>query len=641
MLSLRLRLRRRLSDERGATLILVVLFMVLLLVSAGMVVNLGLVRADRQRNKSVADVAVASGMRAFDAGNGRIAPFRGACDALEYIKTNHPELSGLSTDTGWTSGTPTGITGDPCATSSPYYNQICNSSPSVLQPDSARASFAWFTGTTGNVDVTVKAGYAASDMTTDAFADDSYHTDTGAADQYGCDQLAVIVTERESAGFGKVAGAGELSSRIRSVGRVTVEDDSEAAVALLLIDPTGCEVLKIGGAGSGVRVLGTGIQPGIIHADSTGAGCSGSNRVITGHHTNGVVAEDAPSGGAPGIVSVYASIPTPAYDDSTYVVAEGGAPENNGPKGRSPVDERYLGVGTAYGMIDLRTDAQARFAWTTATVPADYAVVTGGGCNFGGGSYDPAPKTKVFINCNLDKDVTFASGVTDVVVNGSIDLNGKTVVMPNVRNLFVKGTTSPTRGIDLNSSGLLSVNQAGFATCLARETADRSKITRLVVGAGPLNVGSSSTFRACGTTVFLLGNAATFPASDGTVPAGNSYNGNINVGSSGFLDWTAPNTTTVSSVAADWENFEDLAFWTETSGGNSISGSNASMTLKGIFFTPNADAFDINAGGAGISADAQFITRKLNNQGGGVLTMTADPANSVPIKFFSGFNLVR
>ncbi|MDQ3945400.1 MAG: pilus assembly protein TadG-related protein, partial [Actinomycetota bacterium] len=251
-------MRRRLGDERGATLVLMAFVMIILLASAGLVVNVGLVRADRQRNKSVADVAVSAGMRAFDAGGGQIAPFRGACAALDYVKTNHPELSGLSTSTGWTSGTPTVIPGDPCATSSIYYNLICNSSPTVLQPDAARASFAWFTGTVGNVKVEVKAGYAASDMATDAFRDDDYHTDTGAADQYGCDQLAVIVTETEDAGLGRVVGASQLSSRIRSVGRVTIEDKFEAAVALLLLDPTGCAVLDIqgGGAGTNVRVDG-------------------------------------------------------------------------------------------------------------------------------------------------------------------------------------------------------------------------------------------------------------------------------------------------------------------------------------------------------------------------------------------------
>lgn len=643
--------RRRIEDERGVTLILVAVIMIALLGVAGLVLDFGLVRADRQRNKGVADVAVTAAMRASYVGSDWMAPFQGACAALDYLKTNHPELASLSLTSGWTKGdgtTPITGSGSPCDLgSSAYtnnYTTICNPSTSTT----AENTSAWFTGSTGSIDVKVKAGYPNAAMTGDGFRDEAYHTDTADPDYNGCDQVAVIVTERETAGFGKAVGGGQLSSTIRSVGRVGFDDSSESAVALLLIEPTGCEVLKIGGTNSAVRVKGTDTRPGIVHADSTGAGCTGSNRVLTGAHAAGIVAERAPNPpgtGAPGVVSVYASMPNPAYDSLLNVIAEGGTPENNGPKGRRPVDERYLGVGSPYGMIDLRDDALTRFAWNAAprTVPADYDIVTGGGCNFAGGTYTPpAGKTKVFINCNLDKDVVFDTSVTDVVVNGNMNLNGKTVVMPNVDNLFVKGTTSPTKGIDINSSGRLSVNMGSSSTCALRELANRFETTKLVVGTGPLSVGSgTSTFQACGTTVLLLGGATTFPTSNGTAPASNGYNGNISIGATGTVDWTAPNTTPALSVAADWEKFEDLAFWTETSGGNGISGSGASMTLKGIFFTPNADYFDVNAGGAGITADAQFITRKLNMQGGGTLSLTADPNNSVPIKIVSGFELVR
>ncbi len=622
------------------------LLMIILLASAGLVVNVGLVRADRQRNKSVADVAVTSGMRSLDAGGGQIAPFRGACTAIDYIRSNHPELSSLSTATGtWTDGSSSPIPGDPCSSASPYYNQVCNVSTAFSQPSSARATFAWFTGTAGGTTVKVKAGYAASDMTTDGFRDDSYHTDTGDAAYYGCDQLSVAVTETEDAGFGRVVGATQLTSTVRSVGRVTIEESSDAAVALLLIDPSDCEVLKIGGTGSAVRVKGTAARPGIIHADSTGAACTGSNRVLTGLHADGIVAEQAPdSPFAAGKVSVNANLPSPAYDSTTNVVAQGGAPEHNGPKGRSPVDERYLGIGTPYGITDLRADAVSRWAWTDATANANgYAVVTN--CNSLPADYDPAPYTKAFLRCNLTKSVNFASTVTDVVITGTMDVSGgggTTITMPNVRNLFVFGDAgSNAKGINVGSDSLLSVNMNGYANCTLRDAvpANSSLTTKLVVGNGQLNVGSSGALRMCATTLYLADGS--LPTSNGTTPANNGYDGKLDVSATAALEWTAPNTTTALSTATDWEKLEDLAFWTETSGGNSIGGSNATMTLKGIFFTPNANAFDINAGGAGITADAQFITRKLNVQGGGQMTMTADPNNSVPFKFFSSYDLVR
>jgi hypothetical protein len=63
--------------------------------------------------------------------------------------------------------------------------------------------------------------------------------------------------------------------------------------------------------------------------------------------------------------------------------------------------------------------------------------------------------------------------------------------------------------------------------------------------------------------------------------------------------------------------------------------------LKGILFTPNANPFKMNSGTGGITADAQFITRKLEVSGGAALTMKADPNNSIPFTVVSGFDLVR
>jgi hypothetical protein len=114
------------------------------------------------------------------------------------------------------------------------------------------------------------------------------------------------------------------------------------------------------------------------------------------------------------------------------------------------------------------------------------------------------------------------------------------------------------------------------------------------------------------------------------------------------LDWTAPNA---SDDGMDWDeagdrpyldNFEDLAFWTETAGtNNSISGGGAN-TMKGVFFLPNANPFNISGnGGQVIQSDAQFITRKLKMGGNGVLSMRPNPRNAVSFPYFSGFSLVR
>ena len=69
---------RTASDERGAVAIVVALSMVMLLVTAAMVLDFGVVRVDRQRAKSTADSAVMAGMRAADGKTGDVYSFPGS-----------------------------------------------------------------------------------------------------------------------------------------------------------------------------------------------------------------------------------------------------------------------------------------------------------------------------------------------------------------------------------------------------------------------------------------------------------------------------------------------------------------------------------------------------------------------------------
>ena len=91
------RLRGR-HDERGAVAMMVAISLTALLIVVAMVLDFGLVRMDRQSNKSAADAAVGAGMRALDGGTGEIYSYRGVCEAIEYLNANQPELqdAGLS-----------------------------------------------------------------------------------------------------------------------------------------------------------------------------------------------------------------------------------------------------------------------------------------------------------------------------------------------------------------------------------------------------------------------------------------------------------------------------------------------------------------------------------------------------------------
>jgi hypothetical protein len=132
------------------------------------------------------------------------------------------------------------------------------------------------------------------------------------------------------------------------------------------------------------------------------------------------------------------------------------------------------------------------------------------------------------------------------------------------------------------------------------------------------------------------------PASNGTIPADNTYKGTVKTTGGAIIDWSAPNVSSMKATAAQLAELEDLAFWTETSDNSNINGSGTSMALSGVFFAPNANPFSINAGSGTIKADAQFITRFLDVSGtGATLSLRADPNNTVAIPYIDGFRLVR
>ncbi len=88
-------LRKRNRDDRGAVAIIVALSIALLVVASTLVLDFGLVRADRQENKLAADDAVMAGLHAADGGGTDVYTYRGVCGALDFLKANKPELSGL------------------------------------------------------------------------------------------------------------------------------------------------------------------------------------------------------------------------------------------------------------------------------------------------------------------------------------------------------------------------------------------------------------------------------------------------------------------------------------------------------------------------------------------------------------------
>ena len=380
------------------------------------------------------------------------------------------------------------------------------------------------------------------------------------------------------------------------------------------------------------------------------AGNCSSKEVFTGLHTNGIVAERAPSGvpAAAGIISTAAASGPPgnsskAYDDVANVVAQDSAPTGHAPVGRIPVDYSYR-----VAMASLEAEAEARFEWSDTTAVANGFRVAG--CNPNGADLANA---KLFIRCaNFNSETTFPANVTEVVfthlvggTSGKISMGAhKMLKFVSPTKVYVYGDSSggTPQGLSLGSDSTLSVNLGATSlSCTSRTASSPSATTKFVVGHGQLNMTGGGTLQLCSTTLLLAdGN---IPTANGTLPGDNSYKGQLSMGGGANIDWTAPNTNSTSqpTPAQLYYFLEDLAFWTETSAQSNINGSGSGMVLSGVFFAPNANPFSINAGSGSIVADAQFIVRYLSLSGGGQLSMRANPANIVLIPYVTGYRLVR
>ena len=585
--------------------VMVAMSMVAVLVAAALVLDFGIARLDRTQNKSVADSAVTAGMRGLDMGDARTHSFNGVCQALNFLKANKPALSSLS----WA----------PC--SDP------NKLATICKWDDP-LTHASFTGSANGVTVEIRSPYDLNSASSTGWREEALGT--LAADrlttQDSCNHLAVVVRQTRQPGLGSLATDSDMTTAVRSVGRVAETTLDDQPVALLLLERMDCNAVVVNGSNSFVRVLANGNAPGLIHSDSTGELCSGSSSILTGDHASGIIARSGSNG--PGLIRVRA-VGTPkgvhAYDSATNVVAEGGAVGPGPLVGRRPVDVRYMAAARAAVSDYEMQAATAGVGWTTRNCNASKAQlesVTG----------------KLWINCGTNTFNT--AGVTlsaSTVFFDAKSISASNLAMPNATTVYVKGDTSTNgNGVSISGSSFSMGSGSSNTSCLTTPTLTRS---RLIIGAGSFSSNPSSTVKLCGTTVVLRGGVAggCIPTVQGAAPMDVTCNGRINM--SGATDWTAPNGVVGQATPADWLQFEDMAVWTEASGGHDIGGG-AAMRLSGVFFLPNGE-FKVHGGANQDVRNSQYIARRFRADGGSQLELKPNPYDVIGVPALTGFELVR
>jgi Flp pilus assembly protein TadG len=657
--------RRRRRDERGAAAILMALSLTAVLIGAGLVIDFGIARYERSINKSTADAAALAGASAVSPGDGLYHPWKGVCTALAYLQANDPQIATLTAT--YDNGSGSGVSGT-CGTTTIPNDTLCVAN----QPN----TWAWFTGTTldGDVTVEIRNGYAMPDSD---FPDDTVlAADTGSTSTGGCDQLAVIITQSQRPGLGSLATSSDLVTRARSVARIVPGVGGGTPIALLLLERHDCMALAAGSNNTYFDVQGNGVNPGYIHADSLGDGslCNAGNKVLYGKFAKHVIARHSETGGVTGQISTAALTGAPgavaanATDGSANVCAEqadGTCATTIGRAviGRNPIDTRYL-----TGVRAALTNANAAVAWSTATATANgYTVWTPSNCNNLNvatppttGSPVPNNATKLFVNCpsgmTIKDDLLIANAV-DVVVNGSISVgSNNSLAIPKAQTLWVKGA-SGSDGVSISGALALGThtnatasNTGSASVCPATQTAR----DQLVIMNGAFTGGAQGDFHLCGTAVVMgdgwTGTSCPVPTTPTPIsvePVNNTCHGQVNLGGGGFMEWSAPNLVSSGATQTDWNALEDLTLWTETSGDSQVSNANkigggGQMYVSGVFFLPNANPFIISGGGFhNNGANAQFIARRLEANGNGTLYMKPNINDSITVPAAPSVSLVR
>lgn len=646
---------QRASGDRGVTIILFAAAMVGLLLMVALVIDMSDVRDTRQHNKLTTDVAAAAGAQSM-APDGTSRPWRGVCAALTYLQANEPSRSfTLSYRDG--GGNP--VTGSPC---SDRISQVCVAGTPT--------TWAWIRATDGTYVADIKSGYVTPDPD---FAEDAgtYAADNGEPSLGGCDQIAVLLTNRTPALFGGVAGVNSYATTARSVARVKVGVEGEGAPAFLMLERRKCGVLsqQVGvGGGSGIIVEpASATEPGVLHLDSSGTDgtCSGSSAgaftLYSSTLGGGPGIRVNPAGSTPGVISLRSLETMPSRAWST---AAGVSPVPSVGKliSRGVVDQKY-NPGSPYAPTLSNTHATAYVDATRSAAPSGYTTVST--CN---GHSATVTAALVFVSCPGGYNptaVTF-SAATDVIFNGPVDIrNGSSLFMPAARRVVVGGNSSG--GVTVANGGRLGINsispfadsEAGVSgACTGREGPAWTQTAQLTIFGGSGSSGALAiTGRAalCQTSVYLAGpkqasnatyvrQAITDGSYDVTCTAlkpcpkesGNTAT-NAHLVVSGYAKWSAPNQLAVQPEVGA-AGFEDLALWTETANLTEVK-SGGVLDSRGVFFLPNGRT-EMRSPASAIPRDAQFIGRSLSLLQG-TLSMQPTPSNAVLVPVLQSVGMVR
>lgn len=426
-----------------------------------------------------------------------------------------------------------------------------------------------------------------------------------AIDGQPCERIAVSITQTLPYKFAKIIGVSSGSTTTWATALATNRGGTGGApAALIVLESSACNALTVSGQAH-VVVQGSGTSPAVIVVDSSGTGGSGANRCQVGRYTIDAVGtsnasiEAQTNGTTIGMISLYALAAnqgTTAAFDPTDVAGGLVAPQpvsENAPVTRSVVDDRFNCSTVGRDGIAGTTDDCQGATSSTGTIDQLRAQYGGSGAPSGAAIY---PRSSMPTDsCNL------SSSATPVVLPyGNWFVNCPSGLSISNSFTMLGGNIVTAGSVNVGSQGSLTVNPNGLQR------------TNLFMRAGDLTKGAQATVSMTRTTAIIQ---------SGVISLG---------GGSGTARWTPPDDPS--------DPLRGLSLWSEGSNDHLIGGQ-SNLTLRGVYFTPNATMVFTGQGGQYQTA-AQFISNRLDVKGQGTLTIQPDPTLVVLIPVY-GSDLIR
>jgi hypothetical protein len=631
--------RKRLDDETGAYAILFAILIVAILSIAAVAVDLSSQMAYAGDNRSRADFA------ALAAGSKLPGDPLGACnEAWKFIRANTRDLPATAVS--------------PCASGVPQaFNPVCTATtPAVVYQ-------ATNTGPTYQISIT----YPVPNSDPSMLGRVGPGTVDG-LDSERCQRMAVSVRSSHATIFGGILKSGRLSSPATAVVRARLQGFTKVPVALLILDPYGCNALTNSGQAAAYVYAADVNNPGFISLDSDGTKIGNPNRC---DQANQFTVDVSGTGNAnikacantfdplnptsctdPGTIDLYSFASGQTTCSNGNPVACDPTDVNNGTLYPQPIQEFYRATvlpayrrwncrGTGVGVLPYRqyapypspllpvsigqcdhtdtNDSAAPYIDNLNTTIGQSGIPTGF-CNLNAKPANGCPTVPGYatkgVSCGLsssDPAVNVPAGNWDITCKGGMSISTN-VTFATGSNVVVDDGLSTGA-----NNGSVSLNAVTPGTCDAAQP----NVYMFFRGSGGFSKGAQSSMTLCHTMVYLTG----------AKPNGNSTPPTLDFGAgSGSLTWVAPSSGP----------FNGLALWSEGAGGNFPHniGGQASLVLQGVFFMPYADPFTFTGQGALYQTQAQFVTFRMNIAGQGTLTMVPSPSNALTIPKY-GWALIR